>query len=160
MSFSQSDHRHMARALRLARRGLASTSPNPAVGCVIVNQGEVVGAGYHEFAGGPHAEINALEQAGSAARDATAYVTLEPCSHHGRTPPCAEALINAGIAAVGPARMGIFNYLQPLFTAAIAIPVLGETLAWYHPLALGLVALGIVISSRRPRASKDREIET
>ena len=90
----------MALALRLARRGLNTTPPNPAVGCVIVNQGEVVGTGLHEYAGGPHAEVNALVEAGSAARGGTAYVTLEPCSHQGRTPPCAEALIEAGVAEV------------------------------------------------------------
>jgi diaminohydroxyphosphoribosylaminopyrimidine deaminase/5-amino-6-(5-phosphoribosylamino)uracil reductase len=88
----------MAQALRLAEKGLYSTSPNPRVGCVIVHGGEVVGRGWHERAGGPHAEINALAGAGSRARGAVAYVTLEPCSHHGRTPPCAEALIKAGIA--------------------------------------------------------------
>ena len=90
----------MARALQLAARGLFTTTPNPRVGCVIVNEGRVVGEGWHERAGKPHAEIHALEQAGEAARGATVYVTLEPCSHHGRTPPCAEALVNAGVARV------------------------------------------------------------
>ncbi|MGB9129719.1 MAG: bifunctional diaminohydroxyphosphoribosylaminopyrimidine deaminase/5-amino-6-(5-phosphoribosylamino)uracil reductase RibD [Thiobacillus sp.] len=90
----------MARALQLAARGLFTTTPNPRVGCVIVRDGRVVGEGWHERAGTPHAEIHALEQAGDAARDATVYVTLEPCSHHGRTPPCAEALVNAGVARV------------------------------------------------------------
>jgi len=90
----------MARALQLAARGLFTTTPNPRVGCVIVNEGRVVGEGWHERAGTPHAEIHALEQAGEAARGATVYVTLEPCSHHGRTPPCAEALVNAGVARV------------------------------------------------------------
>lgn len=90
----------MARALQLAARGLFTTSPNPRVGCVIVRDGRIVGEGWHERAGKPHAEIHALEQAGAAARGATVYVTLEPCSHHGRTPPCAEALVNAGVARV------------------------------------------------------------
>lgn len=90
----------MARALQLAERGLYTTSPNPRVGSVIVRDGRVVGEGWHQRAGGPHAEINALQAAGDAARGATVYVTLEPCSHHGRTPPCAEALINAGVARV------------------------------------------------------------
>jgi len=90
----------MARALQLAARGLFTTSPNPRVGCVIVRDGRIVGEGWHERAGMPHAEIHALEQAGEAARGATVYVTLEPCSHHGRTPPCAEALVNAGVARV------------------------------------------------------------
>mgnify|MGYP001030766895 CR=1 FL=1 len=98
--FSPDDHACMARALRLAEKGLYSTSPNPRVGCVIVRDGVMAGSGWHQFAGGPHAEINALAAAGRAARGAAAYVTLEPCSHHGRTPPCAEALIAAGIARV------------------------------------------------------------
>jgi len=95
-----SDHAYMARALELARKGLYSTHPNPRVGCVIVRDGEVVGEGWHARAGEPHAEVHALRQAGERARGATAYVTLEPCSHHGRTPPCADALINAGVARV------------------------------------------------------------
>jgi diaminohydroxyphosphoribosylaminopyrimidine deaminase/5-amino-6-(5-phosphoribosylamino)uracil reductase len=95
--YSAEDHRHMARALRLAERGLHTTMPNPRVGCVIVRNGEVVGEGWHERAGEPHAEVHALRQAGDLARGATAYVSLEPCSHHGRTPPCANALIDAGI---------------------------------------------------------------
>jgi diaminohydroxyphosphoribosylaminopyrimidine deaminase/5-amino-6-(5-phosphoribosylamino)uracil reductase len=98
--FSAADHAHMARALQLAARGLYTTSPNPRVGCVIVRDGHVVGEGWHERAGTPHAEVHALLAAGDAARGATAYVTLEPCSHHGRTPPCAEALVNAGVGRV------------------------------------------------------------
>lgn len=90
----------MARALRLARRGLYSTHPNPRVGCVIVAAGESVGEGWHVRAGEPHAEVHALCQAGARARGATAYVTLEPCSHFGRTPPCAEALVAAGVDRV------------------------------------------------------------
>lgn len=98
--FSAADHEYMARALRLARLGLYSTTPNPRVACLIVKDDAVVGEGYHRRAGGPHAEIHALRAAGAQARGATAYVTLEPCSHHGRTPPCAEALIDAGVARV------------------------------------------------------------
>jgi len=94
------DARYMARALELARRGLYSTHPNPRVGCVLVRDGQVVGEGWHVRAGEPHAEVHALRQAGDRARGATAYVTLEPCSHHGRTPPCAEALVDAGVARV------------------------------------------------------------
>lgn len=94
------DSRMMARALQLAYKGLYTTEPNPRVGCVLVLEGEVVGEGWHVQAGEGHAEVNALAQAGSRARGATAYVTLEPCSHTGKTPPCAEALIEAGVARV------------------------------------------------------------
>lgn len=90
----------MARALELARRGLNTATPNPRVGCVIVKGGETVGEGWHEQAGAPHAEINALAAAGAAAQGATAYVSLEPCVHHGRTGPCTQALIAAGVARV------------------------------------------------------------
>jgi len=100
MSFTAVDHGMMARALQLAERGLWTTSPNPHVGCVLVRDGEIVGEGWHEKAGEAHAEVNALRAAGDKARGATAYVTLEPCSHHGRTPPCAEALIAAGVCRV------------------------------------------------------------
>lgn len=100
MSFTAADHAHMARALQLARLGLYTTSPNPRVGCVIVRDGLVVGEGWHVRAGEPHAEVHALRAAGEAARGATAYVTLEPCSHFGRTPPCADGLIAAGVARV------------------------------------------------------------
>ncbi|MGB5254310.1 MAG: bifunctional diaminohydroxyphosphoribosylaminopyrimidine deaminase/5-amino-6-(5-phosphoribosylamino)uracil reductase RibD, partial [Sedimenticolaceae bacterium] len=96
-SFGAADYRFMARALRLAERGLYTTDPNPRVGCVLVNAGCIVGEGWHRRAGEPHAERIALAVAGEAARGATAYVTLEPCAHHGLTPPCAEALIQAGI---------------------------------------------------------------
>ena len=94
------DTLHMARALELAARGLYTTDPNPRVGCVLVLAGEVVGEGWHARAGEPHAEVLALRAAGGRARGATAYVTLEPCSHTGRTPPCADALVAAGIARV------------------------------------------------------------
>ncbi len=90
----------MARALQLAERGLHTTSPNPRVGCVLVKGGKNIGEGWHERAGEPHAEVHALRAAGKTARGATAYVTLEPCSHHGRTPPCADALIAAGVTRV------------------------------------------------------------
>jgi diaminohydroxyphosphoribosylaminopyrimidine deaminase/5-amino-6-(5-phosphoribosylamino)uracil reductase len=94
------DSQWMARALQLAARGLNTTSPNPRVGCVLVHDEEIVGEGWHMRAGEPHAEVHALRAAGKQARGATAYVTLEPCSHHGRTPPCADALIEAGVARV------------------------------------------------------------
>ena len=98
--YSAMDNLWMAQALRLAELGLQSASPNPRVGCVLVREGKRVGSGWHRRAGEAHAEIHALQQAGFAARGATAYVTLEPCSHQGRTPPCADALIAAGVARV------------------------------------------------------------
>lgn len=97
---SETDRRWMARALELARRGLYSAAPNPRVGCVIARGDTLLGEGFHARTGGPHAEIEALAAAGEAARGATAYLNLEPCSHHGRTPPCAEALVTAGVARV------------------------------------------------------------
>ena len=98
---SDADRAHMRHALALARRGLGATHPHPAVGCVVVNgKGEVVGEGFHPKAGLPHAEVYALRAAGRAAEGATAYVTLEPCAHHGRTPPCAGALADARVARV------------------------------------------------------------
>ncbi|MDH5183615.1 MAG: bifunctional diaminohydroxyphosphoribosylaminopyrimidine deaminase/5-amino-6-(5-phosphoribosylamino)uracil reductase RibD [Gammaproteobacteria bacterium] len=94
------DLKHMARAIQLAQRGLYSTDPNPRVGCVIVKDGVMVGEGWHQRAGEAHAEIHALKMAAEQASGATAYVTLEPCSHHGKTPPCSKALIDAGVARV------------------------------------------------------------
>ena len=98
--FTATDHAMMARALRLAERGAFTTKPNPMVGCVIAKDGEIVGEGWHQRAGGPHAEVLALQGVGDSARGATAYVTLEPCSHVGRTGPCADALVAAGITRV------------------------------------------------------------
>jgi diaminohydroxyphosphoribosylaminopyrimidine deaminase/5-amino-6-(5-phosphoribosylamino)uracil reductase len=98
--FSATDHLHMAQALRLAEHGLYTCDPNPRVGCVVAHGERVIGSGAHLRAGEPHAEVHALREAGDAARGATAYVTLEPCAHHGRTPPCADALIAAGVARV------------------------------------------------------------
>ena len=100
MSFTAFDYQSMANALQLARQGLNTTHPNPRVGCVIAHNGEIVGSGWHKKAGEPHAEIFALREAGDRAAGGTAYVTLEPCSHSGRTPPCVEALISAKIARV------------------------------------------------------------
>src|SRR5688572_26078784 len=101
MTVSAEDQRHrdfMVCALEQARRGLYTTTPNPRVGCVIVRDGEVVGEGWHERAGEPHAEVHALRAAGDRARGATAYVTLEPCSHRGRTGPCSDALVAAKVS--------------------------------------------------------------
>jgi diaminohydroxyphosphoribosylaminopyrimidine deaminase / 5-amino-6-(5-phosphoribosylamino)uracil reductase len=98
--FTPTDREFMARALRLAERGLFTTTPNPRVGCVIVRGGEIVGEGFHERAGASHAEVNALRAAGSRAEGATVYLTLEPCNHHGRTPPCVEALVAAKVKRV------------------------------------------------------------
>ncbi len=91
---------HMQRALELAERGRGTTHPNPVVGAVLVQEGDVVGEGWHERPGGPHAEVAALAQAGARARGATLYVTMEPCGHHGRTPPCVDAVLQAGVARV------------------------------------------------------------
>ncbi|WP_415911769.1 bifunctional diaminohydroxyphosphoribosylaminopyrimidine deaminase/5-amino-6-(5-phosphoribosylamino)uracil reductase RibD [Neptuniibacter sp. QD37_11] len=99
-TWSVSDREYMARAIQLAKEGLYTTQPNPRVGCVLVKQGSIVGEGFHYRAGEGHAEVNALRVAGEEAKGATAYVTLEPCSHYGRTPPCSEALINAGVTRV------------------------------------------------------------
>ncbi|MFO1417343.1 MAG: bifunctional diaminohydroxyphosphoribosylaminopyrimidine deaminase/5-amino-6-(5-phosphoribosylamino)uracil reductase RibD [Methylotetracoccus sp.] len=97
---SGDDIRFMARALQLAERGLYTTDPNPRVGCVLVDGRQIVGEGWHRRVGGPHAEIEALRAAGGRAKGATAYVTLEPCCHHGKTPPCTDALIAAGVSRV------------------------------------------------------------
>jgi diaminohydroxyphosphoribosylaminopyrimidine deaminase/5-amino-6-(5-phosphoribosylamino)uracil reductase len=98
--FNDQDVSYMRQALELAERGLFTTTPNPRVGCVIVREQQVVGQGWHVRAGEPHAEVHALAEAGEAARGATAYITLEPCSHTGRTGPCSQALIQAGVASV------------------------------------------------------------
>lgn len=98
--FSNFDHQMMAKAISLAKKGQFTTAPNPNVGCVIVRDGVIVGEGYHYRAGEPHAEVFALRQAGEQAEGSTAYVTLEPCSHFGRTPPCAEALVKAKVSKV------------------------------------------------------------
>jgi len=108
LDFSAADYRHMAHALRLAGKGRGATHPNPCVGCLIVHGGQPVGAGWHHQAGEPHAEVLALREAGARARGATAYVTLEPCAHHGRTPPCIDALIRAGIGEVVAAMIDPF----------------------------------------------------
>ena len=100
MAFSDSDRRHMSRAIELARHGTYNTRPNPRVGCVVVADGEVIAEAWTQPAGGPHAEAGALRIAGERARGATLYCTLEPCSHFGRTPPCADAIVAAGPARV------------------------------------------------------------
>ena len=121
------------RAFDLAERGRGTTRPNPVVGAVVVRDGEVVGEGWHEHAGGPHAEVAALRAAGESARGATLYVTLEPCSHHGRTPPCTDAIIGAGVAKVvvgardpTPRRSGI----ELLREAGIEVQELGGETAF------------------------------
>lgn len=116
----------MALALELAARGLYTTHPNPRVGCVLVRGAELVGTGWHRRAGEPHAEVHALREAGERARGATAYVTLEPCAHHGRTPPCADALIAAGVRRVVAAMRDPFPAvdgagLQRLLDAGIEV---------------------------------------
>ena len=100
MSITQNDQFFMSHALRLAKKGLWSTDPNPRVGCVLVKDGEIIGEGWHQQAGQAHAEVIALKQAGKNAQGSTCYVTLEPCSHHGKTPPCAAALVKAKVSRV------------------------------------------------------------
>ena len=122
------DRKYMAQAIQLAQRGLYTTDPNPRVGCVMVRDGQVVGEGWHARAGEAHAEVHALQQAGELARGATAYVTLEPCSHHGKTPPCSQALIDAGVARVvaamqDPNPQVAGTGLQQLQAAGIAVEV-------------------------------------
>jgi diaminohydroxyphosphoribosylaminopyrimidine deaminase / 5-amino-6-(5-phosphoribosylamino)uracil reductase len=94
------DAKYMARVIQLARKGLYTTDPNPRVGCVLVKEGRIIGEGWHKKAGLAHAEVEALKNATEDTAGATAYITLEPCSHHGRTPPCCEALVKAGIKRV------------------------------------------------------------
>jgi diaminohydroxyphosphoribosylaminopyrimidine deaminase/5-amino-6-(5-phosphoribosylamino)uracil reductase len=147
VSFSAADHQYMARALRLARRGLTTTTPNPRVGCVLVREGHVLAEGWHEKAGGPHAEAAALAAtvgAGGKATGATAYVNLEPCSHHGRTPPCADALIAAGVARVvaamrDPNPLVAGQGLAKLSAAGIAVDC-GLLEAEAHELNIGFVS--------------------
>ena len=141
---SPADQPYMAQALRLAERGLYSTSPNPRVGCVIVRDGVLVGEGWHQRAGEAHAEVNALQQAGTAARGATAYVTLEPCIHHGRTPPCTEALLAAGIrrvvaAMADPNPLVAGRGLAQLQAAGVAVDV-GLMADEAHELNIGFVS--------------------
>ena len=126
MTFSRFDHECMATALRLARRGLFTTDPNPRVGCVIAGGDGVAGRGWHEKAGGAHAEVAALREAGESARGKTAYITLEPCNYHGRTPPCVDALLEAGIkrvvvAAKDPNPQVNGNGLQRLQKAGVKV---------------------------------------
>ena len=146
---SRIDDAYLARAVVLALRGAGRTWPNPAVGCVVVRDGEIVGEGFHPRAGEPHAEIFALAQARERARGADAYVTLEPCNHHGRTPPCVDALIEAGVASVtigmtdpNPVAAG---GLERLRTAGIAVNVVADqapfaeiTLGWLKRMRTGL----------------------
>lgn len=148
--FTIADHRHMAHALRLAARGLYTTAPNPRVGCVLVRDGKVVGEGFHRRAGEPHAEAIALHAAGHQASGATAYVTLEPCRHTGRTPPCTNALLNAGVTRVvaamadpNPCVEG--HGLEQLAAAGVTTQcgLLGE-----HALALNA---GFIVRSTRAR---------
>jgi len=118
----------MARALRLAELGLHMTQPNPRVGCVLAHREQIVGEGWHQRAGEPHAEVFAMHAAGERARGATAYVTLEPCAHFGKTPPCADALIAAGVARVVVAHEDPFHKvdgqgLAKLQAAVMAVDV-------------------------------------
>lgn len=143
MTFSVEDHQYMSRAIALARRGLYTTDPNPRVGCVIVNNGKIVGEGWHERAGEAHAEVIALTEAAEQAEGATVYVSLEPCCHQGKTPPCTDALINAKVDRVVAAMQDpnpdvAGNGLQQLTNAGIFAEVgLLETAA--HELNPGFI---------------------
>ena len=147
MNFSAADHGFMARALQLAQRGLFTTTPNPRVGCVLVRDGRIVGEGWHEKAGMPHAEaaaLTAIVGAGGTAKGATAYVTLEPCSHFGRTPPCVDALIEAGVVRVvaampDPNPLVAGQGLAKLAAAGIAVAS-GLLAAEAHELNIGFVS--------------------
>jgi diaminohydroxyphosphoribosylaminopyrimidine deaminase/5-amino-6-(5-phosphoribosylamino)uracil reductase len=147
------DAEYLARALELAERGRGGTAPNPVVGAVLVRDGAVVGEGWHERAGGPHAEIVALEAAGEDARGATLYSSLEPCAHHGRTPPCAEAVVAAGVtrvvAAVGdpnPETNGAgFDRLR---AAGVEVELPGGELEWRA--RVQNEAFRVWVSERRP----------
>ena len=128
MSFSPDDSRFMLRALELARRGQGYVEPNPMVGCVIVQSGEVVGEGWHQRFGGPHAEVEALAKAGQRATGAALYVSLEPCCHQGKTPPCTEAIVAVGITRVVAAMCDPFPQvagggLKRLADAGLAVEV-------------------------------------
>ncbi|MDZ4169020.1 MAG: bifunctional diaminohydroxyphosphoribosylaminopyrimidine deaminase/5-amino-6-(5-phosphoribosylamino)uracil reductase RibD [Coriobacteriia bacterium] len=157
------DDPYLARALRLAERGRGATAPNPCVGCVVVAGGRIVGEGYHPRAGQAHAEVFALADAGVLARGADVYVTLEPCAHHGRTPPCTDALISSGVASVtigmrdpsAEARGGV----EALASAGIAVhvseapePFMRANTGWLKRIAVGLpwvtVKVGASIDGR------------
>jgi diaminohydroxyphosphoribosylaminopyrimidine deaminase/5-amino-6-(5-phosphoribosylamino)uracil reductase len=128
------DRRFVDRAVELGRRGWGRVHPNPMVGCVVVKEGQVVGEGWHEEYGGPHAEVRALERAGDAARGSTVYVSLEPCRHHGKTPPCTDALVEAGVRRV------VFGAVEPGRDPSGGAGVLREA---------GVVVLGPVLTERQ-----------
>ncbi|MGC8591417.1 bifunctional diaminohydroxyphosphoribosylaminopyrimidine deaminase/5-amino-6-(5-phosphoribosylamino)uracil reductase RibD, partial [Acidithiobacillus sp.] len=137
---TKTDEDFMALALALAERGSWSTDPNPRVGAVVVKDGVIIGQGWHRQAGGPHAEVFALAEAGARAQGATVYVTLEPCSHHGRTPPCADALVAAGVGRVvvalrDPNPLVAGQGLERLRAAGVAVAegVLAEAAAALNP---------------------------
>jgi diaminohydroxyphosphoribosylaminopyrimidine deaminase/5-amino-6-(5-phosphoribosylamino)uracil reductase len=154
----------LRRALDLAERGRGTTAPNPVVGCVLVRDGKVVGEGFHARAGGPHAEVEALAAAGRDARGSTAYVTLEPCNHHGRTPPCAPALAGAGVAEVvigmrDPNEQVSGGGVSALLTAGVAVrfaedpsPFAEQNVEWLTSLASGRpfvrVKTGVTLDGR------------
>jgi diaminohydroxyphosphoribosylaminopyrimidine deaminase/5-amino-6-(5-phosphoribosylamino)uracil reductase len=148
-SESELDTLFMSRALELAARGKGFVEPNPMVGCLLVRDGAVVGEGWHQKFGGPHAEIEALRVAGPAARGATAFVTLEPCCHHGKTPPCTEALIAAGICRVICAQRDPYSEVRGAGIAAlekagiaVQLGMLAEQARWLNAPYLKLIATG------------------
>ena len=139
-NFTANERAHMALALALAERGLFTTRPNPRVGCVLAHGDKVVGTGWHQKAGTPHAEVHALAAAGLNARGATAYVTLEPCAHFGRTPPCADALIAAGVARVVAACVDPFPQVAGLGLARLAAAGIASDFGLMHEQARALNA--------------------
>lgn len=167
------DEQYMLQAIELAQKGLNTTTPNPRVGCVLVRDGAVVGEGWHERAGEPHAEVNALTAAGDRAEGATAYVTLEPCSHFGKTPPCAQALVKAKVARVvyamtDPNPQVAGTGLQTLGDAGIEVegPVLEQQAKALNPgfikrMQTGLpwvrVKLGVSLDGRTAMASGESQ---
>jgi diaminohydroxyphosphoribosylaminopyrimidine deaminase/5-amino-6-(5-phosphoribosylamino)uracil reductase len=149
--FSAADSAFMARALRLAARGIYTAHPNPMVGCVVVRDGKIVGEGWHEVAGEAHAEINALRAAGAGARGATAYLTLEPCSHEGKTPPCAPALIEAGIGEVVIAMEDPFPAVSGNGRAALEAAGIPVRSGRYNGACLSSGSRSPAASTARPR---------
>lgn len=166
-SFSDSDHFYMQKALSLARLAEGRTSPNPMVGCVLVRDGQIIGEGFHRKAGTPHAEVHALHAAGPLAQGATAYVTLEPCSHFGRTPPCADALIQAGvrrtvIAMIDPNPLVAGRGIERLRAAGLEVEVglLSEEATRLNEVFTKAISTGLPFLTYKSALTLDGKIST